>query len=112
MSLAHLHRMDDTLAIDFSDALAHLQTLLGRRVRALVNVDGTFVGCVLEGELERVATLPPDNRAVNLVIATHQESCSTPRTSRFLVGDPARGQGGLEFHLPSRVVVRLEAVIA
>lgn len=110
MTLAHLHRMDGTLAIDFSDALAHLQTLLGRRVRALVNIHGSFAGFVLEGELARVETLPPDNRAVNLVIAARQGILLDPEDVEvLLVGDLAC-QGWLEFHLPSRVVVRLERV--
>ena len=109
MSLAHLHRMDNVLEIEFSEALAQLQALLGQQVRALVNVHGTFAGCTLEGELERVATLPPDNCAVDLVIAGRQGIVLDPdETQVFLVGDLAGNQGSLEFHLPSRVAVRLE----
>jgi hypothetical protein len=103
--------MDDALEIDFGEALGHLQGLLGQRVRALVNVHDSFAGCVLEGELERVETLRPDDRAVNLVIAARQGIVLGPEDGEvLLVGDPARGQGALEFHLTSRVVIRLERV--
>jgi hypothetical protein len=98
------------LAIDFDKALGHLQGLLGQRVRALINVHGSFAGCVLEGELGRVQTLPPDNRAVNLVIAGKQGIVFDPEDVEvLLVGDLA-DCGALEFHLPSRVVARLERV--
>jgi hypothetical protein len=103
--------MEEAPAIDFSDALAWLQTLLEQQVRALVNLHGSFSGCVLEGELERVETLPPDNRAVNLVIDARQGIVLDPEDVEvLLVGDPVHGRGALEFHLPSRVVVRLERV--
>lgn len=111
MTLAHLHGMEETLAINFSDALAQLQDLLDHRVRALVNIHGTFAGCVIEGELERVETLPPDNCAVNLMIAAHQGIVLDPEDVEvLLVADSACGQDWLEFHLLSRVVVRLERV--
>lgn len=111
MSLAHSHRMDEVQEIEFSEALVQLQALLGQRVRALVNVHGTFAGCTLEGDLARVDTLPPDNRAVNLVIAGNQGIMLDPdETEVLLVGDLTRPRGSLEFHLPSRVVVRLEQV--
>jgi hypothetical protein len=109
VSLAHLHRMDEVLEIEFSEALVQLQALLGQQVRALVNVHGTFAACVIEGELERVDTLPPDNRAISLVIAGGQQIVLDPdETDALLVGNLSQGEGSLEFHLPSRVVARLE----
>jgi len=111
VTLTHSQGMGDDLAIGFDEALRVLQGLLGKRVRALVNVHGSFVGCVLEGELDRVETLPPDNRAVNLVIAGSQGVVLDPEDVEVLrVGDTAQGQGALEFCLPSRVVVRLDPV--
>lgn len=110
MTLAHLHGMDDALEIDFGEALGHLQGLLGQRVRALVNVHGSFAGCVLEGELERVETLRPDDRAVNLVIAAHQGVVLDPADVEILLVGDLTDHGTLEFHLPSRVVVRLERI--
>jgi hypothetical protein len=102
--------MDDALEIDFGEALSRLQGLLGQRVRALVNVHGSFAGCVLEGELDRVETLRPDDRAVNLVIAGSQGIVLDPEDVEvLLVGDPV-DHGALEFHLASLVVVRLERV--
>lgn len=111
MTLTHLYGMDDALAIDFDEALGQLQGLLGQRVRALVNVHGSFSGCVLEGELDRVETLPPDNRAVNIVIASSQGVVLDPEDVEVLrIGEPVQGLGALEFYLPSRVVVRLDRV--
>lgn len=109
MSLAHLHRMDEVLEIEFSEALVQLQALLGQQVRALVNIHGTFAGCMIEGKLERVDTLPPDNRAICLVIAGSQQIVLDPdETDALLAGDLNRDKGSLEFYLPSRVVARLE----
>ena len=109
MSLSHSQSMDEVREIEFNDALASLQALLGRQVRALVNFHGSFCGCALEGELERVETLPPDNRAVNLVIAGRQGILLDPDDSEvLLVGDPVDGSGCLEFHLPTGVAVRVE----
>ncbi len=87
-----------------------LQALLGSQIRVLVNFHGSFCGCSLEGELERIETLRPDDRAVNLVIAGRQGVLLDPDDAEvLLVGDPAEGPGWLEFHLPSAVAVRVEA---
>lgn len=109
MSITHSQPMDELRAIEFTDALALLQALLGRQVRALVNFHDSFCGCSLEGELERIETLRPDNRAVNLVIAGRQGVLLDPEdTEVLLVGDPVDGSGCLEFHLPTGVAVRVE----
>lgn len=103
--------MDEVRAIEFTEALAWLQALLGCRVRALVNFHDSFAGCAIEGELDRVETLPPDDRAVNLVIAGRQGIVLDPEdTEALLVSDPSRGPCWIEFHLPSRVAVRVEVV--
>ena len=101
--------MDGVLAIDFPDALAQLQALLGHEVRAFVNLHDSFGGCVIEGELARIETLPPDAEAIRLVIAERQSIVLDPLdVDALLVGDPASGEGAIEFHLASRGVVRLE----
>lgn len=111
MSFARLHHMDGVLAIDFSDALAQLHALLRREVRAFVNLHDSFGGCVIEGELERIETLPPDDAAIKLVIGERQSIVLDPLdVDVLLVGDFSSGEDALEFHLPSRVVVRLERV--
>jgi hypothetical protein len=105
---AHLQGMGQALEIGFSDALAELQSLLGKRVCALVNVGGTFSGCVMEGELVRVVTLPPDDSAVNIVVGAQRIVVDPEDVDVLLVGNPSEGQGSLEFHLPSGVVIGLE----
>ena len=103
--------MDEVREIEFAEALGCLQALLGRRVRVVLNVYGSFAGCFLEGELERVETVPPDDSAVNLVIASHQGILLDPEdvVGVLLAGDAAApGQGFLEFHLPCRVAVTIE----
>jgi len=54
--------MEAVRPIEFTDALAHLQALLGSRVRVLLNVHGSFCGCGFDGELSCVQTLPPTTR--------------------------------------------------
>lgn len=60
-------RMDILRPIEFTEALEHLQAMLGQEVRVAVNAYGRFFGCGFEGVLERVQTLPPDDIAVQLV---------------------------------------------
>ncbi len=103
--------MAEAVEIEFSEALARLQPLLGQEVCALVNVRDTFTGCAMEGELERVLTLPPDNCAVHIVIGDRQRIIIDPEDVEILlVSDSSEGRGWLEFHLPSGVVIRLEQV--
>jgi hypothetical protein len=100
--------MAEALEIDFQDALAQLQPLLGREVCVVVNVRGSFSGCTMEGELVRVLTLPPDNAAVQIVIGRKHAVVLDPEdVSAVLIGNPPNDW--LEFHLPGGVVVRLEA---
>lgn len=109
MSLARLHHMDRVVAIEFSDALVQLQALIGRGVRVFLNLHGSFGGCVIEGELARIEMLPPDDEAIKLVIGERQSIVlDSLEVDVLLVGEVA-GQGAIEFHLPSRVVVRLES---
>jgi hypothetical protein len=52
----------------FEEALRHLHGLLGQRIKVTVNDYGRFFGCGFEGALERVETLPPDDKVVRVVL--------------------------------------------
>jgi len=60
--------MSSLRPICFADALRHLHSLLGAEVKVTVNDHGRFFGCGFEGTLERVQTLPPDDKVVRLVL--------------------------------------------
>jgi hypothetical protein len=103
--------MGQALEIGFSEALAELQSLLGKRVCALVNVGGTFSGCVMEGELDRVVTLPPDNSAVNIVIGDRRQGIilDPADVEVHIAEDAASGRVCLVFHLPRGVDITVES---
>jgi hypothetical protein len=107
----HRLNMDDVCAIEFTEALAHLQGLIGSRVLVLVNFHATFGGCSVVGKLTRIDTLPPDDAAVNVLIDDRHGVVLDPEEiDVLLVGDPASWRGWLEFHLPSGVIVQIEAM--
>jgi hypothetical protein len=54
--------------VDFNDALMFLQELLGARVRLEHNHFASFFGLSLEARLDRIETLPPDNKAIRVVL--------------------------------------------
>jgi hypothetical protein len=95
--------------IEFADALARMQDLLGREVRVLVHFRGTFGGAAVEGRLTRVQTLPPDDQAVDILLDDRQSLMLDPvDTEVLLVEDPPAGRWWLEFHLPSDVMAVVE----
>ena len=67
--LAH---MDDLQQVEFAEVLVRLQGLIGAEVKATFNFYGRFFGCGIEGRLDRVETLPPDNVAISLVLNERQ----------------------------------------
>lgn len=109
MSPTPLYGMGVVTKIEFTDALARLQGMLGQDVQVLVNFHGTFGGCTLRGQLTRVQTIPPDNSAVSLLIDERQTVTLDPLdTETFLVSaQDGRGES-LDFHLPSGVAITLE----
>jgi hypothetical protein len=97
--------------IEFTDALARLQTMLGRELRVLVNFHGSFGGCTMQGRLTRVQTLPPDDSAVNILLEDRHGLLLDPiDTEVILVDDGRNTRRWLEFHLPSGVVAMVEEV--
>jgi hypothetical protein len=108
-----LDGMDSVRTIEFADALARLQALIGEEVRVLVNFRETFGGCALEGRLTRVHTLPPDYSAVDLLIDDRQGLMLDPVDTEVLLAEEGGDQGSwLEFHLPSGIVASVEATNA
>ncbi len=78
-----LSHMDELGQIEFTDALSRLQDLIGTEIKVTVNLYGQFFGCGLQGQLNRVETLPPDHEAIALIMDGH--------TGVYL--DPADNQG-------------------
>lgn len=105
---APLHDVDALRSIEFTDALVHLQELIGVRVKLSVNLYGRFFGCAVIGTLSRVDTLPPDHSAIILVLDGHQALFVDPVEVDSFIG---RGEGGkrwLEFRMPPDASVIVE----
>jgi hypothetical protein len=96
-------------AIEFEDALWRLKDLLGRPVRVLANFRGTFGSCVLQGELTRIESLPPDDSAVNILLDDRQGVTIDPIDAEAWLAELDDGrEWWVEFHLPSGVVISIE----
>jgi hypothetical protein len=97
--------------IEFADALARMQGLLGRELRVSVHFRGTFGGAIMEGRLSRVHTVPPDDQAVDILLDDRQSLLLDPLDTEVLLVEDAREQRRwLEFHLPSGVMASLEEI--
>jgi hypothetical protein len=101
--------MDDLQRVEFAEALAHLQGLIGKQVKATFNLYGRFFGCGIEGRLDRVETLPPDHSAISIVLDERQGIFLDPAEVETFVGHgPESWQTWLEFRLGSGASVVLE----
>jgi hypothetical protein len=102
--------MDANVAtIDFEDALWRLKDLLGEPVRVLAAFRSTFGSCMLQGELTRIETLPPDDGAVTILLDDRQAVTIDPIDTEALLAEPDDGrEWWIEFHLPSGVVISIE----
>lgn len=105
---APLSRMDDLGQIEFTDALSHLQGLIGVEIKATVNFYGQFFGCGLQGELNRVETLPPDHEAISLVLDEQTGFFLDPADTKAYVGPESPESGWLEFRTAYGVSVVVE----
>jgi hypothetical protein len=95
--------------IDFTAALTELQAMIDEEVNVVVNHHGCFFGCGMKGRLERVQTLPPDDKAVQLVLAGGQGLFLDPAEARaFLGGGDPHPERWLEFHLAAGFWVQVE----
>jgi hypothetical protein len=96
---APLQSVDQLRGVEFTDALLHLQGLIGARVKLSVNLYGRFFGCAMTGTLSRVETLPPDHAAIVIVLDSRQALFLDPGEVECFIG---RGEGGelwLEFRI-------------
>lgn len=103
--------MSPIRTIEFDDALGRLQDLFGQELHVLLSFRGTFGGAAMQGRLSRIAFVPPDQQAVNILLDDRQGLMLDPiDTEVLLVEDPRTGHWWLEFHLPSGVMALVEAV--
>jgi hypothetical protein len=107
--LASLSYMDDLEQIEFIEALCRLHRLIGAEIKATVNFQGEFFGCGLQGELNRIETLPPDHEAIALVLDERTGFYLDPADARVFVGRDSRNVELLEFRLDNGASVTLEA---
>lgn len=106
---APLSHMDELGQIEFADALSRLQGLIGTEIKATVNFYGQFFGCGLQGELNRVETLPPDHEAIALVLDERTGFYLDPADAMTFAGRDSRDAELLEFRLSNGVSVVVEA---
>jgi hypothetical protein len=102
--------MDDLRSIGFTDALGHLQGLIGSEIKVTVNFYGQFFGCGLQGELNRVETLPPDHEAIALVIEEQTGFFLDPADTKTYVEPEAEGSCWIEFRTAYGISVVVEPV--
>lgn len=105
-----LRGMDVLRPIEFTDALAWLQARFGQEVRVSLNHHGHFFGCGLQGTLQRVETLPPDNEAIRIVVGVGEGLFLDPVDVIAAVGGGSSNQSWLEFRTPFGPVVTVEVV--
>lgn len=99
--------MDRVRPISFATALTELQALLQERVEIFINASSSLCGCSIKGVLERVATFPPDNEAIDIVVAGQSVYIDPADVSVQLVGDHSPAQT-LEFAIQSGLTIRVE----
>lgn len=100
--------MDELGQIDFTDALSRLHGLIGVEIKATVNFYGQFFGCGLHGELNRVETLPPDHKAISLVLDEQTGFFLDPGDTKAYVGPETDVSGWLEFQTAYGISVVVE----
>jgi hypothetical protein len=66
---------------------------------------------VIEGRLDRIESLPPDNAAVELMIGEQSVMVDPADVTCLLVVGSARGVGEVGFSLGSGVSIRVEPVV-
>lgn len=103
-------RVKELGQIEFTDALRHLQGLIGVEIKATINFYGQFFGCGLQGQLNRVETLPPDHQAISLVLDEEAGFFLDPADTKAYVGPETSVSGWLEFRTAFGVSVVVERV--
>ena len=105
---AALSHMDELEQIDFTEALSRLQGLIGTEVKATVNCYDHFFGCGLQGELNRIETLPPDHQAISVVLDHRTGFYLDPADTRSFLAINGDGTESIEFRLRDCISVILE----
>ena len=101
--------MESLREIAFTDALLRMQEMLGCEVKLELNQYERFLGLVSVAHLERVETLPPDDRAVRLVFNNGATFFLDPGEVRsWLGGGFDVGPTWMEFHVPDGPIVTIE----
>ena len=101
--------MESLREIVFTDALLRMQGMLGCEVKLELNQYERFLGLCSLARLERVETLPPDDRAVRLVFDNGTTFFLDPEEVRsWLGGGFEVGPTWIEFHVPDGPIVALE----
>ena len=109
---APLSHMDDLRSIEFTEALRRLHGWIGSQVKATVNYYGQFFGCGLQGELNRVETLPPDHEAISLVLDGQTGFFLDPADTKTYVGLESEENGWIEFRTAYGISVVVERAAA
>jgi hypothetical protein len=105
-----LDGMDVLRPIEFTEALAWLQGLIGGEVSVLVSHHGHFFGCGLRGALSRVETLPPDDEAIRLVVGDGEGLFLDPEEVAAFLGAGESERGWLELRTRFGPIVTVEPV--
>ena len=83
-----------------------------QEVKATFNFYGRFFGCGLQGELDRVETLPPDHEAIALVFDGQTGFFLDPADTKVYVGPESQESGWLEFRTAYGISVVVERAAA
>jgi hypothetical protein len=101
--------MVDVRAIEFNEALSHLQGLINVELQIIINFYGTFCGCYLTGRLAKIDTLAPGDPAVNLVIGEGNGIILDPaEVVEILLAGDLDDVGSISFHLPAEIAVQID----
>ncbi|MFN8215697.1 MAG: hypothetical protein U0R71_03790 [Solirubrobacterales bacterium] len=101
--------MESLREIAFTDALLRMQGMLGCEVKLELNQYERFLGLCSLARLQRVETLPPDDRAVRLVFDNGTTFFLDPEEVRSRLGGGFEvGPTWIEFHVPDGPIVAIE----
>lgn len=105
MSRRPLAQVEIVRPIEFVDALLQLQGLLGQYVNVEVTESPHFFGCQIEGDLDRVVTLPPDNTSIFVEVG---DSCFFLDPEPVKAYVPAANPAAVEFRHERGPVIIIE----
>ena len=92
--------------VPFDDLLTWLHRALGKEIQADLSLPRQFFGAGLISELQRVESLPQDQRAVMLVFASGARIDLDSSEVHAILDS---GDGGLELHIQGGAILDLHA---